>query len=170
MSLKISLLTNKDYYNLTLDAATDLINLGERFTTIPNILMRVFSGFIFDIYGRRLTIYWFIILSGFAIVCTPLVAPSQSLFMLCICIISLFMTPATMSPLTQDYVIPEDQGKALAIGQMGLALGVVMSLTVLFTFIVKLDPIVGWGILATILISWGLITLGIISEPPEGLK
>ena len=80
------------------------------------------------------------------------------------------MTPATMSPLTQDYVIPEDQGKALAIGQMGLALGVVMSLTVLFTFIVKLDPIVGWGILALILISWGLITLGIISEPPEGLK
>lgn len=116
MSLKLNLLTNNDYYKLTLDEATELINLSERFTTIPNIIMTILSGFIFDIYGRRMTIYWFILIVGFILVCTPLVAPSQSLFMGCVCIISLFMTPATMSPLTQDYVIPEDQGKALAFG------------------------------------------------------
>lgn len=76
MSLKLNLLTNKDYYNLTLDQATDLVNLGERFTTVPNIVMRVLSGFIFDIYGRKLTIYWFILIAGFMLACTPLVAPS----------------------------------------------------------------------------------------------
>lgn len=80
------------------------------------------------------------------------------------------MMPALMSPLSYDYVIPEDQGKALAFGQMGMALGVVTSLTVLFTFTVKLDPILGWGILALILITWALITLLIVSEPPEGIK
>ena len=51
-----------------------------------------------------------------------------------------------------------------------MALGVVTSLTVLFTFTVKLDPILGWGILALILITWALITLLIVSEPPEGIK
>ena len=76
MSLKLNLLTNNDYYKLTLDEATELINLSERFTTIPNIIMTILSGFIFDIYGRRMTIYWFILIVGFILVCTPLVAPS----------------------------------------------------------------------------------------------
>ena len=76
MSLKLNLLTNNNYYKLTLDEATELINLSERFTTIPNIIMTILSGFIFDIYGRRMTIYWFILIVGFILVCTPLVAPS----------------------------------------------------------------------------------------------
>lgn len=67
-------------------------------------------------------------------------------------------------------MIPEDQGKALAFGSMGLALGVICSLSILFTFVVKLDPIVSWGILSLILMTWALITLVIVSEPPEGIK
>ena len=58
----------------------------------------------------------------------------------------------------------------MAFGQMGLALGVVLSLTVLFTFTVKLEPILAWGILSLILISFALLTLTIVSEPPEGIK
>ena len=76
MSLKLNLLMSKDYYNLSLDEATELISKSERLTTIPNIVMTILSGFIFDIYGRKLTIYWFILIVGFILVCTPMVAPS----------------------------------------------------------------------------------------------
>ena len=76
MSLKLNLLMNEDYYDLTLEDATELISKSERFTTIPNIIMTIMAGFIYDIYGRRLTIYWFILIVGFILVCTPLVAPS----------------------------------------------------------------------------------------------
>ena len=53
---------------------------------------------------------------------------------------------------------------------MGLSLGVIISLSVLFEFTKNMDPQHSWGILSMLMVIFGLIMLFMIEEPPEGIS
>ena len=53
---------------------------------------------------------------------------------------------------------------------MGLSLGVIISLSVLFEFTKNMDPQHSWGVLSMLMVIFGLIMLFMIEEPPEGIS
>ena len=127
------LLMNERYYELDLKDASALMNKAYRFTIGPSIVMTILGGFIFDIFGRRLTVYYMLLIGGFALVFFPVVAPSHTMYSVLATIVTLMIAPLlTSSPLIQDYVEKDSMAKANAISLMGLSLGKVVALGVLF--------------------------------------
>jgi hypothetical protein len=70
----------------------------------------------------------------------------------------------------------DSYGKAQALAKMGLSIGVVVSLSVLFQYTKKLyhmiglDPQYSWGIMSALMAVFAMICLFIVDEPPEGIK
>ena len=80
---------------------------------------------------------------------------------------TLLTNPVNYAPLVPDYVMKESIGKAMAFSLMGLSIGVIFSLGVLFEFTKDLDPKYSWRIMAFIMVLFAIGTLFMISEPPE---
>jgi hypothetical protein len=83
---------------------------------------------------------------------------------------NIFISPLSNTPLIQDYAEKESYGKAQALSMMGLSLGVIFSLSVLFEYTKNLDPQISWGILSMSMVIFGLFMLFMIEEPPEGIS
>jgi hypothetical protein len=77
----------------------------------------------------------------------------------------LFADPIVNNPLVLDYVVKEDRGAAVSLTLMGLSLGVILSLSVLFEVLKDLDPSVSWTIMSVMFISLGIVLLFILKEP-----
>ena len=128
------------------------------------------GGMVYDIFGRQLTLYWMILIMGFILVLPPIVAPNQTLYIICMSCFTLFAAPTGSAPLVQDYVIIEDMGKANALGLMGSSGGVVVSLQVLYSITAKIDPALAWGTCSIILILFALLSLFIVAEPVDKIE
>lgn len=106
---------------------------AQSLTVGPSIVMTILGGFIFDIFGRRLTFYHMLLVAGFALVFFPVVAPSHTMYTVLVSIVTLMVAPLlTSSPLIQDYVEKDSMAKANALSLMGLSLGHVAALGVLY--------------------------------------
>jgi len=112
-----------------------------------------------------MTLYYSTLFAGVILILFPIVAPSVGMYIVVAVIMNLVLQPVGMSPLIQDYVVKESQGSALSFSMMGLSLGVIMSLSVLFQFTKTLDPMVSWGFMSIIMILFALSLLVIVTEP-----
>ena len=90
------------------------------------------SGYVYDIFGRRFSIFFMLILGGLSLALIPLAAPSHFGWTICILMVNMFTGPLASHPLIQDYVEKDSYGKAQAFSIMGMSLGVIISLSVLF--------------------------------------
>ena len=141
---------NKNYYNMDKTQAEKVAGTASNINTWPSILVTFFGGYIFDIFGRKYTIYYIVLLSGFTLVLFPTFAPDKGGYIFCAVIYNFFVTPVTNNPLIQDYVCKESRSRAVSFSFMGLSLGVITSLAILFEFTKDADPSIAWGIMSLI--------------------
>ena len=87
-----------------------------------------------------MTLFTLIILASAILVLFPLVSPNQMLYIVCGSTYTLLTSPVNYAPLVADYVMKDSIGKATAFSLMGLSIGVIFSLGVLFQFTKDLDP------------------------------
>jgi 4-hydroxybenzoate polyprenyltransferase len=102
--------------------------------------MAILGGYIFDIYGRKFTVYFSMLFSGLMIVFVPIAAPSRLGYVTFILLVNVLLSPCATAPIIQDYVLKESYGKAQAFSKMGMCIGVVVSLSLLFDSTKTLDP------------------------------
>ena len=76
-------------------------------TTIPSMVTTLAAGYIFDIFGRQMTLYYCILLSGVCFMLFPLFAPSTYGYYSAAIIMNLAISPLGSNPLVQDYVVKE---------------------------------------------------------------
>jgi hypothetical protein len=67
---------NEKFYNLDIKETTKLMNKSQSFTTIPSIIVTILGGYVFDICGRRMTLYYMLLFAGASLVFFPIVAPN----------------------------------------------------------------------------------------------
>ena len=127
--------------------------------------MAFMSGYLFDIFGRKVTLIISILGSGMAYVLYPIYAPNTNLYIANAVMFNILVAPFTASPLSADYVRKESRGAAVGISYMGLALGTIMSLSVLFEFTKKLDPLVALIFPTAIQVTFAISLLCILTEP-----
>ena len=123
---------NTNYYNLNREDATAVESTSSSLTILPSIVMQIASGYIFDIFGRQMTVYYSLVFSGFIMIFFPLFAPNSYGFYMCRVIFSITSAPISNNPLVNDYVVKESRGAAVSFTMMGLSLGIIISLSVLF--------------------------------------
>ena len=127
--------------------------------------MLVSSGFIYDIFGRRWTIFCSFFLSGLCILSMPLGAPRQWVYIVGNCLFNFVLSPIRASPLVLDYVTKQSRGTAISFGTMGFSIGVILSLSVVFEFTKDLDPRYSWGTMSASLVIFSFALLAMIDEP-----
>ena len=124
--------------------------------------MLIASGYIYDIFGRRWTIFWATFLGGLSLNIIPRGAPNEWMFIAGTSLFNLLICPLQASPLIIDYVAKESIGTAISFGMIGLSLGVICTLLVVFEFTKDLDPLYSWGVMSALLIISAFVNLAMI--------
>ena len=91
-------------------------------------------GYIFEMLGRRWTLFLSYFLTAGLFFAIPYAPPSFALLILCRCMIGVTMAAPLANPLIPDYVIKSSRARAIAMCGVGAVLGEVFSMGVLFNF------------------------------------
>ena len=97
-------------------------------SNVPIFIMLILSGYIYDIFGRRKTLFFAMFFTGCSLFLFPIGAPKLYLYVIAGCLFNLGTAAINNNPLILDYVIKEDRGKAISLSIMGISLGVIVSL------------------------------------------
>lgn len=99
-----------------------------------------------------------------------MVSPNESLYILCGSVFTFLVSPVNYAPLVPDYVHKDWIGKGVAFSLMGMNLGIIVSLGVLFQFTKDMDPLISWRIMGAVMLIFSIVMILLISEPPEQQK
>jgi MFS family permease len=84
------------------------------------MMLVLVSGFVFDIVGRRKTLFTCFLVSGISAIITPFTSPNVYPFLLIVRIIfSMSVMPIQANPLVNDYVAPESRGQGFSVMYLG---------------------------------------------------
>ena len=129
----IFLLRNDDYFDVSEDrlgrVSSMLVLSG-----FPCAIVGTFmAGYLFDIFGRRLTLFIAFFMGSIGVSLVPWTSPSifPGLYSVRICL-TLFLSAPAANPLLADYIHKEAIGKAASLVGLGFICGEVVSMAVLF--------------------------------------
>ena len=124
------------------------------------------SGYIFDIFGRRLTLFISFISAAVLTFFIPYSSPHvfPNLFIIRI-LYQVCMTAPLCSPLIADYFQKDSLGKASAVIGIGYIFGEVLSMGLLFRITEDMSPYTGFALVAIIGFVIASVYLCIVKEP-----
>lgn len=91
-----------------------------------------FISYIFEILGRKTTLFLSFFLTAIVLFMFPRTAPHYNYLILARCMIAMTMSGPIQHPLVADYVVKKTRGKAVALTGVGLVGGEVTAMGVLF--------------------------------------
>jgi MFS family permease len=159
-------LRNPNFFNVPEDKLGSVSGLLI-FVSLPlAIIGTLFIGYVYDILGRRLTLFssLFIgsVLTGFVPWTSPKVIPW--LLMIRMAIQLCFCAP-NASPLPGDYIHKDSIGKGIAMVGLGVLIGDVISMGVLFRVTAHMQPEISFAICGGVGVFFSLFLICMIKEP-----
>lgn len=128
----------------------------------------IFSGYIYDIVGRKYTLLACFLFSSASSFVIPFTSPYLYSWFL---IIRIFFGVSQVSiyanPLINDYVEKEYRGRAHAIQNFGITIGSLISTGILFNFTSDLDPRLSFSIVALLNLVFGISIFLMVKEPVD---
>ena len=125
-----------------------------------------FVGYVYDIVGRRWTLYLSFMISStlmfFIPHMAPVVLPNLLLLRMAIAV---FLVPPIASPLVADYLQKDAIGKGAALIGIGFIIGEILSMGVLFNITKNMTPNSAFLTVAIIGNVLALVFLFVIREP-----
>lgn len=111
------------------------------YSLLPSMVATFFVGFIYDIVGRRWTLYLSFMISSTLMFFIPRTAPVVFPGLLLIRMaIAVFLVPPIASPLVADYLQKDAIGKGAALIGVGFIIGEILSMGVLFNVTKNMTP------------------------------
>lgn len=89
------------------------------------------GGYIFDLFGRKVTLILSLIICTVMLAFIPYTSPSYNWLFAIRMLLALFHTPLSQNPLTMDYFRKDSRGKATSYNTMGVLAGEIFCFTVL---------------------------------------
>jgi MFS family permease len=141
LASSLPLLENKEYFHVD-PLNTPSVSNDMQFYPIPfQMAIVLVSGFIFDIYGRRKTLFVCFVTAGLTAIIMPMTSPSVYPGLVIVRILfSMATMPIQSNPLVNDYVTQESKGQGFSVQYLGNQMGLLLSICVLFKFTKSLDP------------------------------
>ena len=133
----------------------------------PCAIVGTFSaGYLFDIFGRRLTLFIAFFMGSIGVCLVPWTSPSiwPGLYSVRI-MITMFLSAPAANPLLADYIHKEAIGKAASLVGLGFILGEVVSMAVLFKVTEDLEAPLAFGVVAIVGVCLSCLFLILVKEP-----
>lgn len=124
-----------------------------------------FVSYLFEIWGRRLTISISYILSAGVYFIFPYSAPNYNILMFFRILIAITMSAPISHPLIADYVKRNSRGKAIALAGVGIVFGEVFSMGILFNFTKSMNYYDAFAIAAVLIFLFSIFFLFALREP-----
>lgn len=156
------LLEDKRYYGLSMTKVIDWEQSAGNVSTIPGMAVLFFAGFLYDIFGRKVTISVSFLCGGISVFLYVLCSPHYSGYLVADLLFGFSLGPLGDSPLVMDYAMKESTGKLLAWRMKGVCLGSLLSTDGLLTLTQNMDPLYSFGIMGLLFIGFGILSIFII--------
>jgi MFS family permease len=114
------------------------------------------ASYAFDIFGRKVPITLSFIATAVLFAIIPYTAPDIDNLMIVRCLIAVTTAPLLCHPLIPDYVKAKSRGKAVALAGVGIVIGEILGLGVIFNLIKDLEYSVAFGIVAFLVVLFGV--------------
>lgn len=137
------------------------------FASLPGaIIGTMFIGYIYDIVGRRLTLFSSFFIGSGLIALVPWTSPSVVPWLLVVrCAIQLTFCAPVSSPLPADYIHAGHIGKGVSMNAIGIVLGEVVSMGVLFRVTENMPPWLSFATCGAIGLFFSIFFLFMVKEP-----
>lgn len=134
--------------------------------SIPfSMVTTFFISYMFEIWGRRFTIVFSYLLTSIVYFFLPYSAPDYGMLMIMRCLIAIFMSAPISHPLVADYVKRKSRGKAIALAGVGIVLGEVFSMGILFNMTKTMSYYDAFAIASSIIFVFSIFFLYSLKEP-----
>lgn len=123
-------------------------------------------GLMYDLFGRRWTMCTSTVIAALSTFLIPIVSPSIPAYQVTRCILTVSLVVALGNPFINDYVTVQSRGVATGFQTLGLLIGNLLSVSVLYTITEKLsNKIVSFALLGALQFIWTICFMLMITEP-----
>jgi MFS family permease len=134
--------------------------------SVPFSMVTTFLvSYLFEIWGRRITLVISYVLSAGVFFILPYSAPDYNMLMVMRCLIAITMSAPLSHPLIADYVKRTSRGKAIALAGVGIILGEVFSMGILFNLTKSMNYYDAFAIAASLIFMFALFFMFSLKEP-----
>ncbi len=125
-----------------------------------------FVGFLYDIVGRRLTLFMSFFIGSLLIAAVPWTSPYVVPWLLVVrCAIQLCLCAPASSPLPADYIHKDSIGKGVAMQGIGVIVGEVLSMGILFRITANFEPWLAFATAGGVGLFFSFLFLILVKEP-----
>ncbi|CDW84532.1 mfs transporter [Stylonychia lemnae] len=129
----IFILRHEDYFNVPINQLGTVTSDMMFYMQLSSIILSLFIGYIFDMFGRKIPIFISILVCGFLMACIPQTAPTvYPTLILVRILIGLLMIAPNCHPLVSDYVSKPFRGRVTGYQSYGQIFGEFFTYAVLF--------------------------------------
>jgi len=134
--------------------------------SIPFLLVTTFFvSYMFEIWGRKMTLVVSYLCTSGVFFLFPYSAPDYNILMVMRIFVAVFMSAPIQHPLIADYVKRSSRGKTVALAGVGIVLGEVFSMGILFNMTKSMNYYDAFAITASIIFAFSMFFLYSVKEP-----
>lgn len=162
----ILLLEDPDEFNVDPAKVGEVAGQLISYSLPPAVISTFFVGYLYDILGRRLTLFFSFTITSILMIFIPHMAPVIFPNLMCLrAAISVTIVPPIACPLVGDYLAKDTIGKGAALVGIGFIVGEILSMGVLFTVTKHMEPNAKFLTVAVVGIFLASFFLVIVKEP-----
>lgn len=125
----------------------------------------IFAGYIYELIGRKITIFVSFFVTSAVYIWVPYTAPDYTELIICRVILGITMAAPTAHPLIPDYIKRSSRGKAIALNGVGIVVGEVFSMGILFNLTKSMKFVDAFKVAGGLLCAFSIFFLLFVKDP-----
>ena len=159
------MLPKKELFNVPKDKVGMEASLLTIYSMPFSMVTTFFMSYVFEIIGRKFTIFLSFFSTAILYYILPQTAPSFALLIAVRCAVGITMSAPLAHPLIADYVIKRSRGQSIALMGLGVTMGEVVAMGILFNYTKDMDEHTAFSIVALVIFGFSLFFLIFIKDP-----
>ena len=159
------MLEDKTMFNVPSDEVGQIASDLTIYSIPFSMVATFFVSYIYELVGRRWTIFASFFSTALLFVYLPYTAPNINHLIAVRCAIGVTMSAPLANPLVPDYVKRSSRGRAIALNGIGFVIGEVFSMGVLFNLTKSMDYRQAFLIAAGIVFAFAVFLLISVKDP-----
>lgn len=127
----VFMLSANDMFNIQESDAGKLNSQLTIYALPFSMITTFFVSYVFDLFGRRYTLFFSYVLTALIFLGTPYTSPNYWMLAIARCLVGVTMSAPTSHPLINDYVRRSSRGRAVALNGVGVVIGELFTMGIL---------------------------------------
>lgn len=159
------MLEDKTMFNLPQDQVGQLVSDLTIYSIPFSIVCTFLVSYVYELMGRKLTIFLSFFSTAILYVLIPYTAPNLNYLIAVRCAIGVTMSAPLSNPLIPDYVKRSSRGRAVALNGIGIVIGEVFAMGILFNLTKSMNYENAFKVAASIIVFCSIVLLIGVKDP-----